>query len=417
MVERMKFKSGLEVVFRCFSERDSSAIGLWVKEGARREAFQLKGIAHFLEHLLFKGSRKYSYRKIKQEIEGRGGQLNGFTSQEVTCYFAKVLNKNVERALDILSDMVTAPLLLPEDIERERRVVLEEIKMYNDMPSSRVVSLLDSILWPGQPLGKNVLGTEDSLRRIKREDLEEFRKRFYQPRNIILVICSSSLPSLRGLKKKFSSLKNYPLRRLKRAKTYKGLSLKEETTSFEQTHINLGFPAFSYFHPQRFVLELIHIILGANMSSRLFESVREKRGLAYEISSSVRRYRDTGAFTIHCGLDSKALLKVFRVIIKELERLKKEPVSTSELKRAKDYLWGNFLMSQEVVLNSMFYIGESMCIRGRVMEFSEMEERIFKVSACQIRDLARKIFSYDKLKIAVISNQKDCIKHLKRSLR
>ncbi len=408
MVEQLNFPSGLTLIFRKFKDTKSISIGLWLRKGARTESLKFKGIAHFLEHLVFKGTKNYSYRKIKEEIEGRGGQLNAFTSQEVICYFAKVLEKNANIALDVLSDMVSFPLLKREDIEKERGVILEEIRMYKDMPSSRVSSILDSLLWENHPLGMDVIGKEETVKRISQLQLRQFKESLYNPSNIVVVICGRDIPNFfDSAVKKIQSLSSksaYP-DKFSKPKIKKGFSFRQEVTSFEQTHISLGFRGFSYFDERRFILELIHIILGGNMSSRLFEAIREKKGLAYEVSTGVKKYKDTGAFIIHCGLEEKNVELAFKIIIKELNRIKKSLVSKSELLRAKDYFLGNFSMGLESTLNSMFYIGESICKLGKVLDYKEIEKKILKVSPQDIKEVSREVFSFDRCKTALVTKR------------
>ena len=409
MVKRLKLRSEISLFFNEFKEAKSTSIGIWIKKGARSEPLRVKGIAHFLEHLVFKGTKNYSHKEIKQEIEGRGGQLNAFTSQEVVCYFAKVLERNAEVCLDVLSDMVRFPLLKKEDVERERGVILEEIRMYRDMPSSRVSSILDSLLWEDNPLGIDVIGRESTVKKISEREIRKFKDKFYSPSNIVIVISGKALPKFfEKILAKFNSLsltgRSFP-GKFPKAKVKRGFKFKQEATSFEQTHISLGFEGFSYFHPQRFILELIHIILGGNMSSRLFEAIREERGLAYEVSTGVKKYRETGAFTIHCGLEEKNASLAFRIILKELKRLKEKLVAKSELMRAKDYFLGNFSMGLESTLSSMFYIGESICKSGKVLTCQEVEREILRISPVQIREIAKKVFSPDKLKIAVVTKR------------
>lgn len=409
--ERLTFSNGAEYSFKSLADRNSTAVGIWVREGARNEPSEFKGIAHYLEHLLFKGSQKYSYRKIKEEIEGRGGQLNGFTSQEATCYYARVLNRNVDKTLDILLDMVMNPLLKKSDIDRERQVIHEEINMYNDMPSAKVMSILDLMLWPKDPLGIDVIGTQDSVDRIDAMALSEFRDQFYHPENIVVTVCGSDSKNIKNIieekvhskSKKISS----DVSKRKFIKVPKGRLIQKEIKPFNQTHMALGFAGVDYFSKDRFTLELIHTILGANMSARLFESLREKHGLAYDISTSTRKYKNTGAFMVHCGLDGANTLLAFKLVIKELDKIKAKTVSKRELKRAQDYIVGNLLMNFESSLSNMLYIGESIVARNKVFGFDYIEKNIMAVTPEDILRVAAKIFDYNYMKIALVTNNKD----------
>lgn len=406
--ERLILDNGVEFCFKELKDRNSSAVGIWVKEGARCEPIEHKGIAHYLEHLLFKGSDNYSYRQIKEEIEGKGGQLNGFTSQESTCYYARVLNKNIPKTLDILLDMVVNPLLKESDIERERQVILEEISMYNDMPAARVISLIDILLWPKDPLGIDVIGSEQSVEAIDKAAMLSFKERFYHPENIVVTVCGRDSKGLRSLienKVNVAKPLNKENSKKKKVKIPKGFKYSREIKPFNQTHLAMAFPGMDCFAKDRYTLELIHTILGANMSARLFESLREKRGLAYDVSTMTRKYSNTGAFMIHCGLDASKRELAVELTIKELDKIKDKLVPAKELKRAKDYILGNLLMNFESTLNSMLYVGESIISKGRVMTYEQIEQAILKVSPEDIKRVANKIFDYQYMKVAEVTNQ------------
>ena len=410
MVKRIKFSCGVELIFKEFKDRNSSSVGIWIREGSREEPLEHKGIAHYLEHLLFKGTKKYSYKSLKQEIEGRGGQLNGFTSQEITCFYANTLYENAEIALDVLSDMVVEPLLRKEDVNRERGVILEEAKMYRDIPSARVSSLLDSLLWQGHPLGIDVIGNEESINSISRDNLAAFKKAYYRPSNIVIVICARQIP--KNLDKNvISKLKRNPGKkaslRFPGAKVPAGFHLRQELTSFAQSHLSLGFEGFNSFDERKFALEIINIIMGANMSSRLFEEIREQRGLAYEVSTSTKRFKDTGAFIVHCGLEAKNLALAFKVIIKELNRLKETLIGKKEFLRAKDFLLGNLSMKLESTSNSMEIIGDYFCHLNKVPEYKDIEREILKITPGAVRKIAKEVFCYDKMKVAIVTDTKE----------
>ncbi|MDI6606695.1 MAG: pitrilysin family protein, partial [Candidatus Omnitrophota bacterium] len=284
--QKSALDNGLKLVSYNMPQRQSLALGIWIKVGGRFEDAGNKGISHFLEHLLFKGTKKYSCRKIKESIEGVGGTLNAFTSEEVTCYLVKLPAAYQDLALDILSDMVLNPSLPAEEVEKERTVILEEIKMYKDLPQSYVHELLEGLLWPGQPLGMNIAGTFESVAGIKREEISLFRENHYTAPNIVISAAGlleheQLLEKIKGM---FSSPAKKQLNQFLPAKDKQAKpQLKILHKETEQSHLALGFHSLRRDHPLRYALSLLHIILGANMSSRLFNEVREKRGLAYEI--------------------------------------------------------------------------------------------------------------------------------------
>jgi predicted Zn-dependent peptidase len=273
MYKKTVLDNGLRVITNSMPKMQSASLGIWIRVGGRYESAENKGTSHYLEHLFFKGSKKYSCRNIKESIEGVGGSLNGFTSEEITCYLTKLPARYLDLGLDILSDMVINPLLPKEEVEKERTVILEEIKMYKDLPHSYVYDLLDNLLWPKQPLGMAIIGTLESVSQIKREELFLFKGDYYTPSNIVIsaagLLEHNKLVS--RVKKKFSLLKDKRKNIFLEAEEKQikpQLDLLPKDT--EQTHMALGFHSFGREHPLKHALSLLHTILGANMSSRLF---------------------------------------------------------------------------------------------------------------------------------------------------
>lgn len=399
--------NGVSLIFSPFEDVETASLGIFVKIGSRYETKLQKGIAHFLEHILFKGSKAYSYRQIKREIEGRGGSLNGFTSQELSGYYAIFLSKNLKPTLDILLDMVFNPRFIKEEIEKERNVILEEIKMYNDLPASRAVTLLDKLLWNGHPLGEEVIGNPATVKRLKRSDLVNFKNNYYQPHNMV-ISCSGNFSKenlvkllrekirIGSLKVKFKITPPLPLR---------GLYIKEEKRQIEQCHLCLGFRSVSYTSKERFIAELMSVILGANMSSRLFEEVREKKALCYDISTEARKYKDSGAFVIHLGLDKSKITTALGSIFKELKKIKKKDVSFKELSRAKDFYLGQIAMGIERPQGRMFYLAESYLTLGKIYTFSDVKREIEGISPSKIRNFAKKIFNFRNSCISCVGNE------------
>jgi len=401
--------NGATFIFSPFSNRQTASLGVFLKIGSRFEKKSLKGIAHFLEHMLFKGSRDYSYRKIKREIEGRGGSLNGFTSQEITAYYVHFLNKNLTFSLDILLDMVNNPLLKKEDINKERNVILEEIKMYNDLPSSRSAMLLDQLLWQGHPLGEEVIGYSSTVKKIDRLNLDNFRKKYYIPSNMVIVFSGDFS------KEKIISLLRDNIRKSSLKTTLKTiapssfpkLTIKTEKKKLEQSHLCLGFRSVSYLSPKRLIAELINIILGANMSSRLFEELREKKSLCYDISTEIRKYKDSGAFVVHTGLDKSKILIAINTILKELDKIKEKEISDKELLRAKDYSLGQIAMNLERPAGRMFYLAQNYLSLGKIYDFKSIKKKIESITTQQIKQLAQKIFKFENICISCVGNVED----------
>ncbi|MBM3251860.1 MAG: insulinase family protein, partial [Candidatus Omnitrophica bacterium] len=325
MYNRTVFNNGLKIVSYRMPKRETVSVGIWIGTGARYENNQDKGAAHFLEHLLFKGSKKYSNRAIKESIEGVGGSLNGFTSEELTCYLAKVPAKYLELSSEILSDMVINPLLKLEDMEKERPVIMEEIRMYKDLPQHIVDEALDEIMWPDHPLGMNIAGTLESIGKMTREQIVGFKNNYYVASNIVIAACGAlEHKRLVGLSKRLFG----DSASLKRNFNFQRVNMIQKTVQFklinkdtEQTHLAIGLHSLKRDHPDRYALGLLNVVLGANMSSRLFHEVREKRGLAYAISSHVKLLYDTGAFVVSAGTDNQKFVETIKVILNELNKI------------------------------------------------------------------------------------------------
>jgi len=410
MYKKTKLDNGLRIITNQMPQMGSVGVGIWINVGGRYEPVEHKGISHFLEHLTFKGSQKYSCRKIKESIEGVGGSLNGFTLEEITCYWVRILAQYLDLALDILSDMVINPLLAQDEIKRERTVILEEIKMYKDLPQSYVYDLLDELLWPKHPLGMPIIGSVDSVNRIKRQDICAYKNSAYTPRNIV-VACAGNLEHEKFSKKVarvFSGLKdgNISLSRQVQEQDRKPqINLFPKDT--EQTHLALGFHSFKRGHPLRHALNLLHIIMGANMSSRLFDEVREKRGLAYEIGTQVKFFQDTGSFLVHAGIDNHKVSKAIHVILKELIKVKGRLVTNDEFRRAKEFYLGQVALSLEDTLEHMLWIGESTVTLDKTYSLEDIMKEVHKVKKEDIRQLAQYLFKEEKINLALIGPLQD----------
>ena len=410
MYKKARLDNGVRIVTHHMPNMQSVALGIWITVGGRYESFENKGISHFLEHLLFKGSKKYSCRKIKESIEGVGGSLNGFTSEELTCYLVKIPRRYLNLALDILSDMVINPSLIQPEIEKEKTVILEEIKMYKDLPQAYVHELLDELLWPKQALGAPIIGTTDSVSKITRKDLDSFKSDCYTPMNIV-ISAAGALDYGRltkNIEKIFSSLKEKKTNVFTRARETQGsVQLKIFNKDTEQTHLALGFHGFKRNHPLRHALGLLNIILGANMSSRLFNELREKRGLAYEIGTQLKRLHDTGSFVVHAGIDNRKVNGAIELILKELSKVRTKLVSPDEFKRAKEFYLGQIMLTLEDTLDHMLWIGEPTATLNKTYTLDDFIKEVNSVKREQVLEAARHIFRLEKLNLALIGPLKD----------
>jgi predicted Zn-dependent peptidase len=400
--------NGVKLIYKKMPGVSSVSLGIWFDTGSRNETLEINGISHYLEHLLFKGSQKYSSDQIKESVEGVGGSLNAFTSEENTCYYAKFLGKHFKKVFDVLSDMSLRPLLKSADIEKERTVIIEEIKMYKDLPQFQVQELFDDLLWPDHPLGRNIAGTVASVSGISRAQLADYHRLWYSPARIV-VACAGDLDAQaveKGVEKAFGKLKTADsLCVVPFIAQETGPKVKVMSKPIEQTHVTLGFPGLKRSDKDRFALGLMHVILGGNMSSRLFNEVREKKGLAYEIASHVKKLKDTGVFLVHAGIDNKNLIATSQLIFKELDKIRTQKVSGGELRRAKDFYIAQTQMALDDSLEHMLWMGESLTNLGLLQTKEEMRQCIERVRAEDILKCARQIIDFKGLCFAAVGPQ------------
>ena len=405
-----ELSNGVRVVTAPMPHMESVALGVWIGVGGRYESKRLCGISHFIEHLLFKGTTRRSAKQISQTVEGVGGYLNAFTGEESTCFYAKASYRHLDILLDVIGDMYLHPKFAVADIDKERRVIKEELLMYRDQPDHYVHELLTETLWPDHPLGRSLAGTPASLDGIVRATLLDFKRRSYSAGNTIVAVAGhcehddivarveQMLPVARAARPpRFE-----PARDGQRRARLRFLS-----KAVEQTHLAIAVRGFSRHDPRRYALKLASVILGENMSSRLFQTIREKHGLAYSIQSSTSYFSDTGALVISAGLDTKRLPKALRLVLQELGKLAKRPPSAEELRRAKDYAIGQMRLGLESTSNQMMWIGEHLLAYGFVQSPDEIEAKIEAVTTDQIQEVAAAIFRNNRLNVAVITPSKD----------
>lgn len=402
---KTELPNALRVISAPMPHMESVALGIWMAAGGRYESSRLNGVSHFLEHLIFKGTAARSARQIKEAIEGLGGSMNAFTDVELTCLYAKVPAKHAPFVLEVLLDMALHPRLAQGDVDRERQVILEEIKMYLDAPMQYVQDLLGALMWPKQPLGMFLAGTQESVKRISGRDLKSYQQRFYTPAN--MVVAAAGPISHRLLVEHVSQIVGrVPAgrpQRFRRASQRQARPRWQCTVKeTEQTHASLGFHAFPRNHPHVHGLNLLHVILGGNMSSRLFHQVREVRGLAYDIGSQVKRYRDTGAFTVSAGVEHRKLLSALQVILQELRRVRRERVGPAEFRRAQEFYTGQLLLTLEDTIDHMLWIGESEMVLGRAHPVNAIVEDIRRVTPADVRRVAQSVLRPQHLNVAVI---------------
>jgi predicted Zn-dependent peptidase len=405
-VEHTPLDNGVRVVTAAIPRAPSVAVGLWVGVGGRHEPRELSGASHFLEHLLFKGTARRSARALSQAIEGRGGYLNAFTQEDSTCYYARVAAEHCWRALDVLMDMYLEPRLDPADITRERDVITEEILMYRDQPQHVVEELLADLLWQDHPVGRPLTGTPESLRGLTRERLLRYRESRYVPGNTVVAF-AGPVGHSDCVRRTRRYLEGWQARKPPGAARVDGRVAQRraavEGRAIEQTHLALGVRLFGRKDPRRYALRLLSVILGENMSSRLFQIVREKRGLAYGVQSGVHLLDDTGTLTITAGLDRRRTEEAMELIVGEMVRLKRMAVGPGEFRRARDYAVGQLRLGMEGTSNQMLWAGENFVSYGRFVPPEEITAALQAVTPDAVRGVARQVFRPPRASLALVA--------------
>lgn len=416
---------GVPVVLSPMPSVESVSIGLWFRAGSRIEPLPMHGAAHFLEHMLFKGTRKRNALDISREVESVGGDVNAFTAEEMTCYYVRSGAGHLARMLDVLFDMLQSSAFPRDEVERERGVILEEIKMYADQPNMVVAERLQEAMWPGTPLGRTVIGTPESLQSMKRAGLMEFWRRHYRPETLVVAVSGNfDTAALQALLRRHLAAWRIPAGRGKsRPVLAQGIRQKLAVTALDQpvqqSNLALGYYSCPRGDPRRYAVKLMSIMLGENMSSRLFQSVRERHGLAYSIHTGTSHFSDTGSFTIQVGLDTDQLGKAIRVIGTELGRFLEKGPSRAELQRAKDYAIGQMQLGLENTINQMMWTGEAVTGLGRVVQVPEVIESLMSVDVAQIRAVARETLERSPVIVSCVGPgvKEAALRRLSRPLR
>ena len=403
--EVTNLKNGIRVVCAPMKERKSVSVGIWTHVGGRHEEERLSGVSHFLEHIVFKGTKTRTANQIKESIEGVGGSMNAFTSEEFTCFLAKIARKHFDEVFDVLADMVLGASITETDLEKERTVIMEEVKMTQDQPSQLADELLSEIVWPGHALGRPLAGTLKTVAGLSRADITGYRDRYYRP-NLITVAAAGNIDPAAlvcATERSFqgsASVVEPPLDIFRTVQRQPQIKIFKKDT--EQLHLSLALHSFPKDHPDEYALDILNVILGGNMSSRLFNEVREERGLAYDVGSFVRRYHETGAFAVAAGVDTKKAPEALEVILKELEKTGSEPVPAAEIRRAKDFYLGQLDLSLENSMNQMLWVGENIVTLGKCRTPEEVAQRVEAVTAEDLKRVARMVFKTEALNLSMV---------------
>lgn len=387
--------NGLKVLFvPC--EASSAVFGIFVKNGSRHEKKSESGISHFIEHMLFKGTPTRKPVDISRAIEGRGGNFNAFTSEELTCYYAHVPDEHLFEAVDILSDMYLNASIDAAEFEKEKRVIIEELRMYADEPDAVASENLQSSLFPRNPLGRPVGGTVDTVSAMTPEMLRSYIKRRYSPLNTVVAVAGSfdANKTLEAIGAAFSGFRCAfrPVSPRKVDVSDRPLPECSVEKDVKQLQLAIGYRICGRDDPARYAAVVTDAILGRGMSSRLFQEVREKRALAYDISSHAQFFEDTGMFAVTMGLAPENREKAISTVNRELEKIKQKNVSVAELRRVKEFLIGNFKLSHENVKAKMFFHATAVLLFGKIVHPSEQIDGIAAVTAADVRNAASRFF-------------------------
>jgi predicted Zn-dependent peptidase len=408
-IEATTLKNGVRVISEQMPHVRSVSLGVWIKTGSRRETSEENGISHFIEHMLFKGTKNRSAEDIARSVDSIGGGLDAFTAKEMVSYNTKVLDEHLPFAFDVLADMVRNPLFREEDIEKEKGVILEELKMEVDNPEYLLHDIFSSNFYKDHPLGKPIIGSKDTIRSFDRRMIDDYYQRYYSPSNI-LITAAGNLNHDRLVdlaRQHFEDLRVNGTLAPEVAPVPHARLVFRNKTSLEQTHLYMGVPAYPFSHELRFACYALNTILGGGMSSRLFQNIREKQGLAYAVYSELAMYHDTGCMAIYAGTAVETCSQVIQSIVKELREIKENLVPAEELRRAKDNLKGSFMLGLESTSSRMSNLARQELHFQRFFSLDEMIERIEGVTAEQIRDIAREFFHSKNITLAVLGNLGD----------
>ncbi|HEY9854604.1 MAG TPA: pitrilysin family protein [Stenomitos sp.] len=403
MEQKHVLSNGVRVLMEEIPHVRSASVGFWIDTGSKNETPEINGISHFIEHMLFKGTHTRSALEIARTLEDKGGALNAFTDKEQTCFYARVLDTEVALAIDLLSDMVLHPALDPAELKRERQVVLEEIKMYEDTPDELVQDLFNLVFFKDHPLGMPIAGTRTTMRGVSRQDVLDYLDRFYTPDRIVVAIAGRFDPSavLDQLERTIGRLER-PATRLIEVPPVPQSAIKVKYKDIEQAHVCLGTEGVAISNPDRYVVTILDAVLGGGMSSRLFQEVREKRGMAYSISSYEIMYENAGVFGVYAGCSPKHLDEVIRLSLEELDKAKGGDITEDELQRTKDQLKGGMLLSLETPRNRMSRMARNELSFGRLITPEEILTEIDRVTVADLTRVARQIFDTKTLTATVV---------------
>jgi predicted Zn-dependent peptidase len=405
-VEKETLANGLVILTEPMEHMRSVSVGIWLRTGSRREPAELNGISHFIEHMLFKGTARRSAEDIAREVDRVGGLLDAFTAKEMVCFNTRVLDEHLPKAFDVVADMVLEPKFAEEEIGREKSVILEEIGMTQDNPEDLAHELFTQNFWAPHALGKPILGTPETVSAFTRETLLEWFRSCYAPNNMVITaaghLTHAQLQYL--VAERFGKLAPSENGAADAAPQPSPHVTLRSKTELEQVHICMGVPALPMTDERRFAVMVLNNILGGGMSSRLFQNIRERQGLAYSIFSEINAYRDAGALTVYAGTSLETAEKVVQSVIEEFRRLRDELLDEEEVRRAKDHLKGATLLALEGSGQRMSSLARYHIYFGRYFSPEELIALLESVTAEDVRQVAREFFQSGRLAASVVGN-------------
>jgi len=405
-IRRQTLPNGLTIITEQMPHIRSASIGVWLETGSRDEDPEWNGISHFIEHMVFKGTKHRTAEEIARQVDSIGGNMDAFTAKECICFNVKVLDEHIPTALDILSDLVLNPVFDANDIVRERGVILEEIKMDEDNPDYLVHEIFTQNFWKDHPLGKPILGTKETVKRFERQTVLEAYARRFVPGNIIVSaagnldhehfveLVTRHFEHMKPMKNGFHS---------SAPKIVSRITLRNKK-ALEQVQLCLGVPAHPIAHEKRHAGYVLNTLLGGGMSSRLFQNIRERQGLVYSIYSDLNPYRDTGCLAVYAGTSLASTVKVVQSVVSEFRKLKTEPVADEELRRAKAQLKGSLMLSLESSTSRMSNLARQAMYFDRYYDLDELIERIEAVTADDLQSLANEFFKTESVAVTALGN-------------
>ena len=404
MYKKHVLENGLTIIGEEIPYVKSISLGVWINAGSRIEDEEISGVSHFIEHMLFKGTRNRTSKQIASEIDNLGGQINAFTSKECTCYYVKLLDSHIDIGIDVLSDMILNSKFNEDDLDKERSVIIEELKMYEDSPEDLAYDLLTENIYKNDPLGMNIIGTEESLKRLNREKLLDYFNKYYVPNNSVIAISGNFNfdEIINKIEEKFKVWKKRDVNVDIKKAEFKSCFLTKNK-DIEQVNLAMSLEAVPLENDKEvYALAVINTVFGGSISSRLFQKIREEKGLVYSIYSSQSLYRKCGELGIFASMSNEHLKEVYESIIEEIKTMKKYYLTDQEIKESKEQLKGSYILGLESTSSRMMSIGRALLLNNKVESTDDILKSIDNVDRETVKIVIDKIFNLDKLGVCIV---------------